>query len=101
MRGYKTNATNMLWSIKRLNYQSMSDGELLDLADSFRNCNGLTATDKEIPKVFALVNEAITRSLNIEPSDQQILCGIYLVNTGIVQMNSGEGKTLSAAFPAV
>jgi len=101
MRGYKTNATNMLWAIKRLNYQSMSDGELLDLADAFRNCNGLTATDKEIPKVFALVNEAITRSLNIEPSDQQILCGIYLVNTGIVQMNSGEGKTLSAAFPAV
>ena len=101
MRGYKTNATNMLWSIKRLNYQSMSDGELLDLADYFRNCDGLTATDKEIPKVFALVNEAITRSLNIEPSDQQILCGIFLVNTGIVQMNSGEGKTLSAAFPAV
>ena len=91
----------MLWAIKRLNYQSMSDGELLDLADSLRNCNGLTATDKEIPKVFALVNEAIIRSLNIEPSDQQILCGIYLVNTGIVQMNSGEGKTLSAAFPAV
>ena len=101
MRGYKTYATNILWSIKRLNYQSMSDRELLDLADYFRNYNGLTATDKEISKVFALVNEAIIRSLNIEPSDQQILCGIYLVNTGIVQMNSGEGKTLSAAFPAV
>ena len=101
MRGYKTNTTNMLRSIKILNYQSMSDGELLDLADSFRNCDGLTVTDKKIPKVFALVNEAIIRSLNIEPSDQQILCGIYLVNTGIVQMISGEGKTLSAAFPAV
>ena len=51
--------------------------------------------------VFALVAEASRRVLNLAPFDVQLLAGIALDEGKIAEMQTGEGKTLAAVFPAV
>lgn len=46
----------------------------------------------------ALVSEVIQRTLNIRPFDSQILAGIYLKDRNIIEMKTGEGKTLTAVY---
>jgi preprotein translocase subunit SecA len=48
---------------------------------------------------FALVREAGRRTLNMRHFDVQLLGGIAMFNRSIVEMQTGEGKTLSATLP--
>lgn len=56
--------------------------------------------DSIIIALFPLIAEACRRTLNLTPFAEQILCGIALSEGSIVQMNTGEGKTLAAVFAA-
>ena len=49
---------------------------------------------------FALSCEAAHRVLHLQPFDVQVLAGIAIHEGNLVQMNTGEGKTLAAVFPA-
>ena len=49
----------------------------------------------------ALARRDTHSRLQFQPTDEQILAGIYLCRGKIVEMNAGEGKTVAAAFPAV
>ena len=51
-------------------------------------------------QAFALVHEAIHRVMNIELYDVQHLAGWMLTRQRIAEMQTGEGKTVSAALPA-
>lgn len=53
-----------------------------------------------LPEAFALVKISINRIWNIIPYDVQLLGGIILHNGKIAEMRTGEGKTLTATFPA-
>lgn len=55
--------------------------------------------EKLIPEAFALVREAGRRTLNMRHFDVQILGGIALLNGSIIEMQTGEGKTLTATLP--
>jgi len=46
----------------------------------------------------ALLCEVIQRTMNLRPFDSQILAGVYLKDRNIVEMKTGEGKTLAAVF---
>ena len=61
-----------------------------------------TESDKNIKrnKSFAVVNEAIKRTLGLVPYDVQLAGGISLSKGHIAQMRTGEGKTITALFPA-
>ncbi len=48
---------------------------------------------------FALVREAARRTINMRHFDVQILGGIAMFHRSIVEMQTGEGKTLSATLP--
>jgi preprotein translocase subunit SecA len=48
---------------------------------------------------FALVREAGRRTLNMRHFDVQLLGGIAMFNRSIVEMQTGEGKTLTATLP--
>lgn len=50
-------------------------------------------------EAFALVREAARRTLDMRHFDVQILGGIAMFNRSIVEMRTGEGKTLSATLP--
>ncbi len=52
-----------------------------------------------MPEAFALVREAGRRTLNMRHFDVQILGGIALHNRSIAEMQTGEGKTLTATLP--
>ncbi|MCA9068867.1 MAG: translocase, partial [Planctomycetaceae bacterium] len=49
---------------------------------------------------FALMNEAIRRTLGFTFFDVQLLAGVVLAQGKIAEMQTGEGKTLVAALPA-
>ena len=48
---------------------------------------------------YALVREAGRRSINMRHFDVQILGGIAMFHRSIVEMQTGEGKTLTATLP--
>lgn len=50
---------------------------------------------------MSLIDEVIRRKLNKKPYDVQILGGILLCKNRIIEMSTGEGKTLVSAFPVV
>ena len=55
--------------------------------------------ERLLPEAFALVREAGRRTLNMRHFDVQILGGIAMHNRSIAEMQTGEGKTLTATLP--
>lgn len=55
--------------------------------------------DKLMPEAFALVREAGRRFLGMRHYEVQMLGGIALHNGCIAEMQTGEGKTLTATLP--
>jgi preprotein translocase subunit SecA len=78
----------------------MSDQELQAQTPKFRELlkNGSTINDI-LPEAFATVREASQRVLKMRPYDVQIVGGLVLSEGKIAEMKTGEGKTLTAAFP--
>ncbi|MBW2278086.1 MAG: accessory Sec system translocase SecA2, partial [Deltaproteobacteria bacterium] len=50
-------------------------------------------------EAFGLVREAADRALGMRPFDVQMIAGLALVRGRIVEMQTGEGKTLVAVLP--
>ena len=55
---------------------------------------------KLTPEALALVREAVRRVLGLGLYDVQLLGGLALLRRAVVEMQTGEGKTLTAIFPA-
>ena len=49
--------------------------------------------------VFGLVCEAARRTIDQRPFDEQIVAGLAMAHGRIVEMQTGEGKTLAATLP--
>ena len=58
-----------------------------------------TSLDKILPEWFALVQEVSFRKIGLKHYDTQLLAGYYLHQGKIVEMKTGEGKTLSSTLP--
>lgn len=82
--------------------QCASDGQLRDLARVLRRraMEG-ERLDALLVEVFALVREVASRTIGLRPFDVQVVGGIGLFEGKVVQMQTGEGKTLAAVSPAV
>ncbi|MDR0703746.1 MAG: preprotein translocase subunit SecA [Planctomycetaceae bacterium] len=52
-----------------------------------------------LPEAYSLVREAARRTINMRHFDVQILGGIAMFKRSIVEMQTGEGKTLTATLP--
>lgn len=55
--------------------------------------------DKLLVEAFALVREAGRRKLNMRHFDVQIMGGAAIHHRSIIEMQTGEGKTLTATLP--
>lgn len=53
-----------------------------------------------VARVFAIVREMASRRLGMRPFDVQLLGGRVMLEGKIAEMETGEGKTLTATFPA-
>jgi preprotein translocase subunit SecA len=59
-----------------------------------------TSLDDLLVESFALVRETVWRVLHQRPFDEQIIGGIVMHRAKLAEMQTGEGKTLAAVFPA-
>ena len=82
-------------------YRALTDEELRAKTPEFkaRLANGETLDDI-LPEAFAAVREAAGRVLGLYPYRVQLIGGIVLHQGRIVEMKTGEGKTLVATLPA-
>ncbi len=70
------------------------------LALRFRAKSGET-TSKLLVESFALTREAGRRTLGLRHYDVQLTAGIAMNSQAVVEMQTGEGKTLTATLPLV
>lgn len=81
--------------------ETLSDEKLKSLTIDFKlrlSCG--ESLDEILPEAFAAMREAAHRVLGLFAYDVQILGAITLHNGNIAEMKTGEGKTLTAIFPA-
>ena len=79
---------------------AMTDEQLADMTSVFRErlAQGVSL-DELLPEAYAVICEADYRILGKFPYDVQILGGIALHQGYLAEMNTGEGKTLTATMP--
>jgi preprotein translocase subunit SecA len=78
--------------------KQLSDGEIRTRARSTRE-RAVLGTAPIRDEFFALVREASRRVLGLRPFDVQVLAAIALESGHVVEMQTGEGKTLAAVLP--
>ncbi len=90
-----------LAEIERLgaDMERLSDGDIEARARDLRQRAG-ASLEPIRAEFFALVREASHRVLGLRPFDVQVLAAIALDAGHIVEMQTGEGKTLAAVMPA-
>src|SRR5262245_40879044 len=80
---------------------SETDDRLRQLAASLRErAQGGTPTHELLVEAFALAREAAERVLAMRPFDVQVMAAVALHQGKLVEMQTGEGKTLAAVLPA-
>ena len=79
--------------------QKLSDEELRNKTNEYRSRlqNGETVDDL-LPEAFATAREAAYRVINEKPYKVQVMGSIAMHKGDIAEMNTGEGKTLTATM---
>lgn len=91
----------VLEQINAIKLDKATDNELIERSKVLRSqaLAGMTA-DLLLSEAFALVREVSGRVLGMRPFDVQMIAGIALNKGKLVEMKTGEGKTLAAVMPA-
>ncbi len=95
------NIIDKIISLKKI-YFKYSDYIIKNNTDIYRNmlnCNNVNNYDI-LPYVFTNIYEAIRRVFGIELFDVQLLGALYLYDCSIIEMKTGEGKTITSTLPA-
>ena len=80
--------------------QKLTDQEMRKRSLSLRyRAKASEPLDLLLPEAFALVREAGVRTVKMRHFDVQMVGGIAMHNRSIVEMQTGEGKTLTATLP--
>jgi preprotein translocase subunit SecA len=78
----------------------LGDDALLEKSMELRGkARGKWHLDSLLPEAFGLVSVAIQRTLGIRPFDVQIAGGAVMHFGGLVELATGEGKTMTASLP--
>lgn len=87
--------------IKQVSFESLDNQGILNKSHELRNklSKGISMDDIII-EAFALAMLAVKRVLRISPYDEQLIAGIAMHKGRLIEMQTGEGKTLAAVFPA-
>ena len=101
----KANIRKLNYLLKKVNMLSdrmraLSDDELKEMTPKFRErLDKGEKLDSLLPEAFAAMREADRRVLGMFPYDVQVMGGIGLHLGMLCEMNTGEGKTLTATMP--
>ena len=81
-------------------FEALSDEELRDKTTEFRGrLHAGETLEGLLPEAFAAVREASKRTIGLRHFDVQLVGGIVLHEGKVVEMKTGEGKTLAATLP--
>jgi preprotein translocase subunit SecA len=96
-----THYRRIVGQIREIDHRGTPEAALREAAGVLREraMQGVPEADLLVP-LFALVCEACRRHLGLAPFDEQLIAGIALSQGRLAQMQTGEGKTLAAVFPA-
>jgi preprotein translocase subunit SecA len=90
-----------LAKIRKYHFSESSDDQIKEVVKSLRERSLAGDTPEELmPECFAAVDEAVKRTLSIKPFDVQLIAAAAMQAGRIIEMPTGEGKTLSAVFVA-
>jgi len=82
-------------------FKKLSDKKLNDKTIEFKKrLSDGEKLDDLLPEAYALVREAIYRTIGERAYDVQLMAAIALHQGGIAEQRTGEGKTHSVIFPA-
>jgi preprotein translocase subunit SecA len=92
---------NLIYEIKieNTNLRQKSDEELEGKITQLKKRAKIEALDKLVVEWFALVQEVSFRKIGLRHFDTQLLAGLFLHQGKIVEMKTGEGKTLASTLP--
>src|SRR5579872_4698141 len=65
-----------------------------------RRLQGGARLDDVVIELFAILKEVSRRTVGMQPYDVQLLAALAMHDSKLVEMQTGEGKTLAAVFPA-
>jgi preprotein translocase subunit SecA len=92
---------NIIYSIKTEASKLIekTDEELNSIIENTKNRLQNEKLENILPIWFALTQEISSRKIGLKHFDTQLLAGILLHEGNIVEMKTGEGKTLAASLP--
>ena len=97
LRVYET----ILSEVNKLDLTKATDEKIKkQSSDLSRRAKNGDPLDELLVEAYSLVRETARRTIRLRPFDVQILAGIALHQGKLVEMPTGEGKTLAAVFPA-
>src|SRR4029077_15717887 len=102
-RGWRVRRTDLLERAARHApaLGGMSDAQLRAVAGELRADLRRTGLGEEaVARSFALVREVAGRTVGMRHFDCQLMGGWILLNGLVAEMETGEGKTLTATLPA-
>ena len=83
-------------------YLPLSDADMRSVSMKLRGrARGGVSLDTLIPEAFGLCCAAVRRVLGYQPFDVQLAAGVILHYGGLVELATGEGKTLCRRLPDV
>ena len=82
-------------------YSGLSDAMLRGKLDGLQNCFRRNPDRDSLMNAFALVQEAVARTLGYRPYVEQVAGALALYRGYIAEMSTGEGKTVTAAMCGV
>jgi preprotein translocase subunit SecA len=85
--------------IESKNLHEKTDDELKILIEKITRRAEKEKLENIIPIWFALVQEISNRTIGLKHFDTQLLAGLYLHEGKVVEMKTGEGKTLASTLP--
>lgn len=87
-------------NLKKEEMASLTDDELAGKTQEFKDRIAAgESLDDLLVEAFAVVREADKRILGMFPYDVQVMGGIVIHQGNVAEMNTGEGKTLTATMP--
>lgn len=92
---------NVVVDINKIDLSALKDIELQRYSyDLIIQARSGVPLKELLVKAYAVVREAAGRVLGLHPYDVQVAAAVAMHTGALVEMQTGEGKTLSAVFPA-
>ena len=78
-----------------------TDSELKSLIQNIKNKLSNTNLDEVLVEIYAIAKVVCSRKLGMTPYDVQLIGAIAMHQNRLIEMQTGEGKTLTAVLPIV